>query len=222
MDNRYLAELVGTFTLVFAGCGAVVVDTQYGGVLGHLGINMVFGLVVMAVIYSIGNVSGAHINPAVTISFAAAGLFEWRRVAPYILAQLIGAALAGVLLLFLFPGHETYGSTLPSESLTQSFAFEVVISFLVDVRGFQCLHRAYGEGHYGWGRCGRHCGNTSAAGRRGYGRLYEPGPFLWPRASVGQPRSYVAVCRRTDYRHVARISGSQARAGRRMGWSGRG
>ncbi len=131
MDNRYLAELVGTFTLVFAGCGAVVVDTQYGGVLGHLGINMVFGLVVMAVIYSIGNVSGAHINPAVTISFATAGLFEWRHVAPYILAQLIGAALAGVLLLFLFPGHETYGSTLPSESLMQSFAFEVVISFLL-------------------------------------------------------------------------------------------
>ena len=131
LDNRYVAEVLGTFALVFAGCGAVVVDQMYGGALGHIGINMVFGLVVMAVIYSIGNVSGAHINPAVTIAFAAAGRFEWRTVAPYIGCQLVGAGAAGMLLLLLFPGHETYGATHPAGSIAQAFGFEVVISFLL-------------------------------------------------------------------------------------------
>lgn len=76
--NRDLAELLGTLALVFAGCGAIVVDATQGGALGHVGVCMVFGLVVMAMIYAVGNISGAHLNPAVTVAFAVAGRLPWR------------------------------------------------------------------------------------------------------------------------------------------------
>ena len=87
--------MMGTFILVFTGCGAVIVNDLYGGVLGHLGINIVFGLVVMAVVYSLGNVSGAHINPAVTIGFYVAKRFPASLLLPYIASQFVGAILAG-------------------------------------------------------------------------------------------------------------------------------
>ena len=123
------AEIVGTYLLVFAGCGAIIVNDVYGGVLGHLGVNAVFGLVVMAVIYSLGNVSGAHINPAVTIGFCIAGRITLRDVAPYIAAQCSGAVLAGLSLLVLFPDHASYGATLSTISVEKTFLLEVLISF---------------------------------------------------------------------------------------------
>ncbi len=129
--NRCFAEGIGTFTLVFAGCSAIVVNDTYGGVLGHAGVSLVFGFVVMAMIYSVGNVSGAHINPAVTLGFLFAGRLERRIVLPYVGSQLLGAILAAGVLRLLFPAHETLGATLPSGQLLQAFAMETILSFLL-------------------------------------------------------------------------------------------
>jgi len=131
MISRCLSEFVGTFALVFAGAGAIVVDTAFGGVLGHLGICIVFGLIVMAMVYSLGNVSGAHINPAVTLAFAAAGRFEWNMVLPYVVFQLSGAAVAAALLRFLFPDADGLGGTYLAVPLAQGVVWEIVISFLL-------------------------------------------------------------------------------------------
>ena len=130
-SELWAAEILGTFFLVFTGCGAVVVNDLYGGALGHLGINTVFGLVVMVIIYSIGNVSGAHINPAVTISFYVSRRLEGALVVPYIAAQFIGAILAGLLLLLLFPDHQGYGMTSPAIDIPRAFLFEVIITFVL-------------------------------------------------------------------------------------------
>lgn len=129
--NRFVAEGVGTFALVFCGCGAIIVNDGFGSQLGHVGISLVFGLVVMAMIYSVGNVSGAHINPAVTLGFWFAGRLKWWFVLPYIGCQFAGAvAAAGALRLF-FPEHENLGATLPSIDLLRAFAVEVILSFLL-------------------------------------------------------------------------------------------
>ncbi|MDX1683843.1 MAG: aquaporin, partial [Saprospiraceae bacterium] len=82
--NKYLAEAIGTFALVFCGTGAIVIDSISHGVIGHVGISMTFGLIVTAMIYSIGTISGAHINPAVTIGFRLAGKLPGKMVLPYI------------------------------------------------------------------------------------------------------------------------------------------
>lgn len=130
-SNRLFAEAAGTFGLVFCGCGAIVVNELYGGQLGHFGVSAVFGLIVMAMIYSFGNISGAHINPAVTIGFAVAGRLRRADVLPYIGSQLAGALVAAIALRFLFPEHTDLGATLPSGSLVQAFTLEVLLSFLL-------------------------------------------------------------------------------------------
>lgn len=127
--NRLLAETVGTFALVFAGTGAIVTNDVAGGVT-HVGIALTFGLIVMAMIYAVGNVSGAHLNPAVTIGFLIAGRFERGRVLPYIAAQLFGAMLASGLLRLLFI-HPTLGTTLPAGPWWQTFVLETVLTFLL-------------------------------------------------------------------------------------------
>lgn len=129
--NRCIAEVIGTFMLVFTGCCAVVVNDLYGGAIGHLGINIVFGLVVMAVIYSIGNVSGAHINPAVTIGFYVAGRFPGRFILPYVSSQFAGAILAGWTLRFLFPTHETLGGTSIIVPISSAIVIEVLLTFIL-------------------------------------------------------------------------------------------
>ena len=129
--RAYFAEMIGTFALVFAGPGAVIVNDVSGGVVTHVGIALTFGLVVMAVIYAIGEVSGAHINPAVTIGFWAARRFPLSRVAPYIGSQLTGALLASFALSALFPTHETLGATLPAGSAMQTFVLEIILTFLL-------------------------------------------------------------------------------------------
>lgn len=123
------SEFLGTFLLVFVGCGAIVVNDLYGGALGHVGVNAVFGLVVMAIIYALGNVSGAHINPAVTIGFYFAGRIGATEIPAYLVAQFAGAAVAGVVLLVLFPEHSNYGATMPAIDVPRAFLMEVLISF---------------------------------------------------------------------------------------------
>ena len=125
-----LAEALGTFALVFAGTGAVVVEAQTGA-LGHVGVALTFGLVVMAAIYAVGEVSGAHINPAVTVAFWASGRFPGARVGPYLAAQMSGALVASVVVALLFPDAATLGQTVPAGTALQSLGLEAVLTFLL-------------------------------------------------------------------------------------------
>jgi len=126
-----LAEFLGTFTLVFAGTGAIVINHASDGAISHVGIALVFGLVVMAMIHTFGDVSGAHLNPAVTLAFGVAGRFSWNRIPGYIAAQLGGAFAASGLLRFLFPSDAALGATLPAGSASQSFILEVVLTAIL-------------------------------------------------------------------------------------------
>jgi aquaporin Z len=130
--KNYWAELLGTYILVFVGAGAIVIDSVTGGGVSHLGIGLTFGLVVMAMIYTIGDISGAHINPAVTIAFAVAKRFPKSEVFPYISFQVIGAILASATLYFLFPGAVNMGQTLPlNDNWLQSFVLELILTFIL-------------------------------------------------------------------------------------------
>ncbi len=121
---------MGTYIMVFAGTGAIIVNNVYGSV-SHLGIGLTFGLVVMAVIYSIGSISGAHINPAVSIAFWISKRFSGKEVLPYIISQFLGAILASLTLSFMFPQHELLGATLPAGSWEQSFVMEFILTFVL-------------------------------------------------------------------------------------------
>jgi MIP family channel proteins len=129
--KKLVAEFIGTFALVFAGTGAIVINDVSGGGITHVGIALTFGLVVLAMIYAIGDISGAHINPAVSVGFWVAGRFPGRQLAPYMSAQLIGAFAASALLKVLFPDHRTLGTTLPAGTAMQSFILETVLTFLL-------------------------------------------------------------------------------------------
>lgn len=129
--RKYYAEALGTFAIVFMGAGAIVSNDVSGGGVTHVGVSLVFGLVVTSMIYALGDVSGAHLNPAVTLGFFTAGRFPGRLVAPYVLSQCAGAILASLLLRLLFPGHETLGATLPAGPPWQSFVLEVVLTFFL-------------------------------------------------------------------------------------------
>ena len=129
--RRCAAEFTGTFGLVFAGTGAIMVDQLSGGVVTNLGIGLTFGLVVAAMIYSLGHVSGAHINPAVTLGFAIARRFPWREVPFYGIAQLGGAAAASLVLWGLLGNTADMGATTPSGSVWQSFGAEILLTFFL-------------------------------------------------------------------------------------------
>ncbi len=123
------SEAIGTFLLVFLGCMAIMTDARYGG-LGVVGIGLVFGLIVAAVIHTTGHVSGAHINPAVTIALAVRGNFPWSRVPTYILAQSTGATIAAFLLRQLLGNVAHIGATLPAAGMTgpSLFVLEVIMT----------------------------------------------------------------------------------------------
>ena len=137
MDKRLVAEFIGTFILVFAGCGAIVIESLTGS-LGHVGIALTFGFVVTALIYTFGHISGAHFNPAVTISFAFMDEFDKKDVFKYITVQIGGAILACLFLMLLFMEEAKtakelayYGATLPRGSWYQSFGFEFILTFIL-------------------------------------------------------------------------------------------
>jgi len=129
--KKYLAELIGTYAMVFAGTGAIVINHQSNGAITHVGIAITFGLIVMSMIYAFGGISGAHLNPAVSIAFTVAGRFPAKMLAPYIVSQLAGALLASLTIRLMFPTDVFLGATLPSGSDMQSFVMEFILTFLL-------------------------------------------------------------------------------------------
>ncbi|MCD6066403.1 MAG: family channel protein [Bacteroidetes bacterium] len=144
--RKYIAEIIGTFALVFCGTGAIVINQQTGGVITHAGVAVTFGLIVSAMIYALGDISGAHLNPAVSIAFWVAKRFPAKELVPYILSQAIGAFIASVALKFLFPTNETLGSTLPAGAAMQSFVLELILTFILM---FVIIHVATGSKEQG-------------------------------------------------------------------------
>lgn len=126
-----IAEFCGTFGLVFIGTGALVVNEITGGDITHVGVSLTFGLTVLAMIYAFGDVSGAHINPAVTVGFWASGRFEGQRVPGYILVQCAGGMAASGAVRMLFPAAGSLGGTTPSGSDSQSFLLELILTLIL-------------------------------------------------------------------------------------------
>ena len=129
--QKMAAEAFGTFALVFAGTGAIVVNETSGGAITHVGVAVTFGLIVLAMIYAIGDVSGCHLNPAVTMGFYVARRFEGRMVIPYLLSQSAGAILASITLRLMFPASITLGATNPADGAMQSFVMELLLTLIL-------------------------------------------------------------------------------------------
>ena len=129
--RKLAAELFGTFALVFAGTGAIVINDVRTDSVSHVGVALTFGLIVLAMIYALGDVSGAHLNPAVTFGFWAARRFPAREILPYLGSQCLGALLASSCLWLLFPGHPTLGATLPVGPALRSFVLEAILTLVL-------------------------------------------------------------------------------------------
>lgn len=129
--KKYYAEILGTFALVFCGTGAIIINQESAGAVTHPGIAFTFGLIVMVMIYALGPISGAHLNPAVTIAFTVAKRFPIKEVFPYVLSQAVGAFAASAMLKFLFTNNEYLGATMPVGTELQSFVLEVILTFFL-------------------------------------------------------------------------------------------
>ncbi len=129
--KKYISEFLGTFALVFCGTGAMTINEVTGGDVTHVGIGITWGLIVMAMIYAFGDISGAHFNPAVSIAFAYAKKFSWKEVPKYIIAQILGAFAASLILWFLFPESEFLGSTTPKVDVWRAFVLELLLTFFL-------------------------------------------------------------------------------------------
>lgn len=129
--RKMAAECFGTFALVFAGTGAIVINDVSGGAVTHVGVALTFGLIVLSMIYAVGDVSGCHLNPAVSLGFLAARRFNAGDVVPYLGSQCAGAFLASATLRLLFPTHATLGATLPAGDALQSFVLEFLLTLLL-------------------------------------------------------------------------------------------
>lgn len=130
--RRYLAEFIGTFFLVWVGTGAIMINEITGGVIGNLGIAFAFGLIVMIMIYTIGDLSGAHMNPAVTIAFFTQKEIDIKDTTLYVISQLTGAMMACYANKFILgEGIANQGATLPSGSIMQSFVLEIILTALL-------------------------------------------------------------------------------------------
>ncbi|TYJ13221.1 hypothetical protein E1A91_A10G036700v1 [Gossypium mustelinum] len=146
--QKLMAEVLGTYFLIFAGCAAVVVNVNNEKVVSLPGISIVWGLAVMVLVYSLGHISGAHFNPAVTIAFATCKRFPLKQVPAYVLAQVIGSTLAAGTLRLLFSGpHDVFAGTSPQGSDLQAFGIEFIITFylMFIISGVATDNRAIGE-----------------------------------------------------------------------------
>ena len=130
--KKYLSEIIGTFSMIFCGCGAMVINDFTGGTITHPGVAITWGLIVMTMIYAFGDISGAHFNPAVTVGFAVAKKFRWKEVPKYIVSQFTGAIAASLLLLYLFPDSDL-GATIPTIEPLKVFIIELLLSFFLMV-----------------------------------------------------------------------------------------
>lgn len=146
MKHRFFAEFLGTFILVFAGTGAMVVNEITGGVIGHAGVALTFGLVVAAMIYTFGDVSGAHFNPAVSIGFAVSGRFPAADLPAYLTAQTLGALGGSGSLKLLFPESKNLGMTLPAGAASQSFFLEIILTAILMLTILSVSHGAKEKG----------------------------------------------------------------------------
>jgi len=146
--KKYISEFIGTFALVFAGTGAVIVNSQTDGTISHLGIAATFGAIIMTMIYALGNISGAHFNPAVTIAFTVVKRFKLKEVLPYVISQVAGALLASTLLKVLFPDDDTLGTALPAGSEMQSFILELIITFFLMLVIISVAHGSKEQGMF--------------------------------------------------------------------------
>jgi aquaporin NIP len=130
--RRAVAEGLATFALVFAGCGAIVADASYDGVLGAVGVGLTFGLIIMVMIYATGHLSGAHINPAVTVAFTLTRHFPAREAVAYVAAQLVGAVAGALLLLGVWPDEPaSLGATVPSVGAGSAFVYEMFLTAIL-------------------------------------------------------------------------------------------
>lgn len=129
--RKLCAEMIGTFALVFAGCGAIMVDSLSGGLVTHTGVGLTFGLTIMSMIYAVGHISGAHFNPAVSLAFASIGRFPWRQVPFYLAAQVLAATFASTVLAAVLGPVSQLGQTIPSGSPSQSLILESILTFLL-------------------------------------------------------------------------------------------
>ena len=129
--RRYLCEGIGTFFLVFAGTGAVIANDLFGGQITHVGIALSFGFVVMAVIYAFGSVSGAHINPAVTLGFYVIKRISLHDAIKYIISQCLGACVASIMLAVMYQNHESLGATLPAINVWGAFVYEFLLTWFL-------------------------------------------------------------------------------------------
>ena len=130
LAHALAAEAIGTFALVFAGCGAIMVNEKTDA-LGHVGIALTFGLVIMAMIYAVGHISGAHFNPAVSFAFSLTRHFPWPRAVAYSVAQFSGALAAALLLRASLGDIANLGATLPPGSSAQAFLWETILTFFL-------------------------------------------------------------------------------------------
>ena len=131
--KNYISEFIGTFAMIFCGTGAMTINEVTGGDVTHVGIGITWGLIVMAMIYAFGEISGAHFNPAVSIAFAYAKKFSWKEVPKYIFFQVAGAFAASLLLMWLFPKSELLGATIPTVDVWRAFVLELILTFFLMV-----------------------------------------------------------------------------------------
>ena len=129
--KKYYAEFIGTFLMMFCGTGAMIIDEINNGSITHVGVAITWGLIIMSLIYALGETSGAHFNPAVTIAFTVNKNFPAKLVLPYLGSQFLGAISSSLLLKYLFPTSVFLGATVPSGSNMQAFILEIVLSFLL-------------------------------------------------------------------------------------------